>query len=92
MNYTSITSARIKATTGSPEEAARSLEASLAEAINHGYVGLQYEARLAIAEIEMKSGNLTAGRARLEVLEKDAHASGFLLIARKATAASRTPS
>jgi tetratricopeptide (TPR) repeat protein len=91
MNY-AITSACIKGATGSPAEAARSLEASLAEAIKHGHVGLQYEARLALAETEMKSGNLTAGRARLEVLEKDARANGFLLIARKATAPSRTPS
>lgn len=43
--------------------------------------------QLALGEIEMKSGKAAAGRARLEALEKDATAKGFLLIARKAAAA-----
>ncbi len=45
--------------------------------------------RLALGEIEMKSAQTAAGRARLEALEKDATAKGFLLIARKAALAKR---
>jgi hypothetical protein len=39
--------------------------------------------------MEVKSGRAAAGRARLQALEKDATAKGFLLIARKAAAALR---
>jgi hypothetical protein len=53
-------------------------------ATKHGFVPEQLEARLALGEIEMKSGASDAGRARLAALEKDAQAKGFLLIARKA--------
>jgi hypothetical protein len=50
--------------------------------VNH-----QFEARLAMGEIEMKSGTTNAGRARLKTLESDSRVRGFLLVARKAAAA-----
>jgi hypothetical protein len=46
-----------------------------------------FEAQLALGEIEMKLGQTDAGRTRLVTLEKDTSAKGFLLIAHKAHAA-----
>jgi len=86
----SIESARVLAASGQPPdlaEATRILNTALAETIKYGFTGHQFEARLSLGEIEMRSGNRTAGRARLHALEKDARAAGFLLIARKAAAA-----
>ena len=87
-----IAAARVKGATGSVGEAVKSIEAALAEAGKHGYVAYQYEARFALGELEMRSGSIRAGRMRLNALEKDARAKGFLLIARKAAAASTAPS
>ncbi|MFY9531984.1 MAG: tetratricopeptide repeat protein, partial [Candidatus Acidiferrales bacterium] len=70
-----------------PADATRILEAEIALAARLGYVPGQFEARLALGEIQMKSGKTAAGRARLAALEKDATTKGFLLIARKAHAA-----
>jgi hypothetical protein len=50
-------------------------------------VSYQFEIRLALGEIEMKSGQTASGAAHLKSLEKDATAKGFLLISRKAKAA-----
>ena len=47
----------------------------------------QFEIRLALGEIEMKSGKTASGMARLKSLERDATAKNFLLIAHKAKAA-----
>ena len=41
-------------------------------------------ARLALGEIEVKSGVLTRGRAQLQTVERDASQKGFVLLARKA--------
>jgi tetratricopeptide (TPR) repeat protein len=86
INY-AITAARVRAATGGTAEAVKSLQATLAEATKYGFLGYQLEARLALGEIEIKSGQAAAGRARLEALGKDANAKGFLLIARKAAQA-----
>jgi serine/threonine protein kinase/tetratricopeptide (TPR) repeat protein len=59
---------------------------ALAKATRSGYVGYQLESRLALEEIELKSGRSAASRARLEQLQKDAKVKGFDLIARKAAA------
>lgn len=52
-----------------------------------GYMGIELDARLALAEIEMKAGQITAGRAYLTAIESDAKAKGYNLIARKAATA-----
>jgi hypothetical protein len=52
-----------------------------------GHQGIQLDARLALAEIEMKAGQLAAGRAHLVVIEADAKANGYNLVARKAAIA-----
>jgi tetratricopeptide (TPR) repeat protein len=85
----SIVEARLSAASGGSAAATRALESILREAAKGGLVGLELEARLALGEIELKSGKIPAGRARLQSLEKDASARGFRLIARKSAAAIR---
>ena len=84
-----LASARVKAATGKSKDALQNLQGVLAEATKFGYVPYEFEARLAMGEIEMQSGKAFTGRPHLEALEKDARAKGFLLIARKATAAAK---
>jgi eukaryotic-like serine/threonine-protein kinase len=62
------------------------LKEALAKSTRSGYVGDQLECRLALEEIELKSGKTPASRSRLEQLQKDAKEKGFDLIARKAAA------
>jgi tetratricopeptide (TPR) repeat protein len=52
-----------------------------------GFVGVELDARLALAQLEMKTGQATAGRIHLAAVEADAKAKGYNLVARKATAA-----
>jgi serine/threonine protein kinase/tetratricopeptide (TPR) repeat protein len=84
-----IVAARVRAALGKTSEARESLKATSAEAKRLGFLGQQFEARLLLGEIEMKSGPIAAGRARLAALEKDATAKGFGLIARRAAAAAK---
>jgi eukaryotic-like serine/threonine-protein kinase len=65
-------------------ETRKGLEATLAEATRAGFQGVQFEARLALGEADLESGDKSGGRRRLGALEKDATAKGFLQIARKA--------
>jgi serine/threonine protein kinase/tetratricopeptide (TPR) repeat protein len=60
------------------------LKEASAKATRSGYVGDQLECRLALEEIERRSGKSAASHARLEQLQKDAKEKGFDLIARKA--------
>jgi hypothetical protein len=85
--YVAIADARIRAASGKTAEAARLLENNLRQAQEAGFAGLQLDARLALAEAEIRAGNVIPGRTRLEALERDATAKGFVLIARKAAAA-----
>jgi tetratricopeptide (TPR) repeat protein/class 3 adenylate cyclase len=83
----SLVDGRIQSALGNSAAAKKTLLAVLSEADKLGFVPYSFEARLALGEVEMKSPDADAGRARLQALEKDARAKGFLLIARKATAA-----
>ena len=83
----STADALVRAASGKPAEATKLLQDTIQAARKTGFFGLQFDARLALGETEMKSGNLTAGRAELASLERDARVKGFLLIARKAAAA-----
>lgn len=82
-----LVSARIQAQTHDPAEAEKQLNLLLDESTRDGLVSYQFEIRLALGEIEIKSGKTASGVARLKSLEKDATARGFLLIAHKAKAA-----
>ena len=50
----------------------------------------EFAARLGLGEVEIASGRAAAGRARLETLQKDATAKGFLLVARQSAGALAT--
>jgi tetratricopeptide (TPR) repeat protein/DNA-binding winged helix-turn-helix (wHTH) protein len=89
-----IAAARIRAASGQQRdqtEAVNSLGQKLTEATENQLMELQFETALALGEIEIESAQAAAGRARLQALEKDATAHGFLLIARKAAAARQKP-
>jgi tetratricopeptide (TPR) repeat protein len=82
-----LQSARLRAARGdaSEREAARaSLQELLARAGKVGWREGQYEASLALAEVELASGRKAAGLARLEALEREARKSGWGLWAAKA--------
>jgi len=64
--------------------ATKELAAVITKSRELGYMGIELDARLALAEIEMKSGQTTAGREHLTAIEADAKAKGYNLIARKA--------
>ncbi len=79
-----IVSAQILAQSHDPAEAEKQLNLLLDESTRDGLVNYQFEIRLALGEIEMKSGKTASGMARLKSLGRDASTKGFLLIARKA--------
>jgi eukaryotic-like serine/threonine-protein kinase len=64
--------------------ARKELAAIIIKSRKLGYKGFELDARLVLAEIEMKTGQTTAGRALLTGIEADAKAKGYNLIARKA--------
>src|ERR1700733_11743933 len=87
---TAITAARIETAEKSAAQSAGATRKELAKIITKsqelGYLGVELDARLALAEIEMKAGQMTAGRAHLVAIEADAKAKGYNLVARKAVA------
>jgi len=80
----SIDSARIRTALGHSKEADKILQAALAKAKTSGYVLYEYEARLALCEARVHSGNAASARLQITALEKDATAKGFLRVAAKA--------
>ena len=85
-----ITAARIQAVSTNATDVAESikhLNKLIADATEASFAGVVLEARLALGETEMNSGNRAEGRSHLELLERDAGKGGFALIARKAAAA-----
>ncbi len=82
-----IVAARLHAALGENDGAKKELQSALDQADQMGFLEYQFEARLALGEIEMKSAEPATGRASLATLEKDATAKGFLLVARKARVA-----
>jgi eukaryotic-like serine/threonine-protein kinase len=90
---TAITAARIETAEKSEAHSAagsatrNELAAIIAKARALGYMGIELDARLVLAEIEMKSGQIAAGRAHLDTIEADAKAKGYNLVARKAAIA-----
>ena len=79
-----VTRARARAAAGATADAIKSLESTLVDAKNAGFLDLEFDVRLALGEIETQSSRQAAGLARLTALEKDAAALGFGLIAKKA--------
>jgi tetratricopeptide (TPR) repeat protein len=83
-----LADALVKAKSGKLAEARRELESVLASARRFGYRAYEYQARLALCEIELWSGTASAS-ARLTSLESDARAQGLLLVANQAHAISK---
>jgi len=87
---TAITAARIEtaeknlAQSAAADATRKELVTIITKSRELGYLGVELDARLALAEIEMKAGQLTAGRAHLAAIEADAKAKGYNLVARKA--------
>jgi tetratricopeptide (TPR) repeat protein len=79
-----IVSANLTARLGRPAQAEEKLESALEDATKRHLVNAQFEIRLALGNIEINSGRIAAGRARLDVLAGDANAKGFRLIGGKA--------
>ncbi|MHB8412311.1 MAG: protein kinase domain-containing protein [Candidatus Acidiferrales bacterium] len=78
-----ITAARLQARMGKPADALKSLQQILTETGSMKLVSYELEAELAKAEIELQTDPNSAGT-DLKMLEKEAKARDFLLIARKA--------
>ena len=81
--------AEVQMRSGKPSEADRSLRRVVADCRKAGLVALEFEARLVQGEAEITTGNRTHGRALLATVAHDAQVKGFLLIARKAAAATK---
>jgi hypothetical protein len=86
----SILWAEVQSASGKPAdliEASERLNRLLAEANTAAFRELALEASLALGEIEVRTGKLPTGRARLEALKKQSDVDGVLLISLKASAA-----
>jgi tetratricopeptide (TPR) repeat protein/TolB-like protein len=82
-----INSAEVQTASGKPTEiqsAIAALNGVIHEAKKSGLVEIVYRAQLALGKAELKRGNKAEGAPILSAVEKDANASGFLLISRKA--------
>jgi tetratricopeptide (TPR) repeat protein len=86
-----LAASRVQAALGILSGAQKGLETLLEGATKSGFVIYQLEAKLVLGELEMKAGNLAAGRSRLATLQKDAAGKGFHLIAMKAAKAQIQP-
>ena len=90
---TAITAARIEtagnnlARSAAGTAARKELATIITKSRDLGYMGIELDARLALAEIEMRAGQTAAGRAHLTAIEADAKAKGYNLVAHKAATA-----
>jgi len=79
----------VRTASGKAADAANTLKQLVNDSHQAGLVPDEFDARLALGQAEIKAGHSSNGRALLASLERDAHAKGFLLVARKASAARR---
>jgi tetratricopeptide (TPR) repeat protein len=85
----STVDARVRASSGKPEDVASALQilkGVTSEAARNGFRAHAFEARLAAGEIDLASGK-AIGRSKLEAVAKEARAAGFGFIARRAESA-----
>ena len=83
-----IAYAQARIANGKLAAARKSLLSVLARDSKAGLTNQQFEARLALGDLERRAGNLQGSRAQLEQLKTEATSKGFLLIAKKAALAS----
>jgi len=81
-----LASARVIVASDHPDLARPKLDQVLKESRTHGFVGVELETQLVLAQLEKKAGRIAAARAQLNSLERNAHTKGFGLIAQKAAA------
>ncbi len=62
----------------------KALEGATSEAHRYGFTGVEFEAQLAEAEVEIAAGKTASGVGRLRRVEREAEARGFVMIAREA--------
>jgi tetratricopeptide (TPR) repeat protein len=82
-----ITRAKLLAKTAKSAEAERELQQVESHAGEKGLLGLEWQARLALADAQIVSGNLASARANLQLVKRQATAKDFHLLARKAAEA-----
>jgi DNA-binding winged helix-turn-helix (wHTH) protein/tetratricopeptide (TPR) repeat protein len=82
-----LASARTPVGAENPDPIRAKIKRTVQEAHAHGYVGLEFEARLALVQLENQNGHQSLTQTQLADLESSANAKGFGLIARKAAAA-----
>ena len=80
--------ARVLTASGAPARAKPLLNEVLVDAQKYGYTGIRLEAMLAQAELERRTGSAAAAQKQLLMVQQEARAKGFGLIARKAKALS----
>jgi eukaryotic-like serine/threonine-protein kinase len=85
-----LADARVKAKSGKSAEARQELESMLASARRHGYRIFEYDARLALAQVDLWSGSASAS-SHLRSLQDDAKAEGLLLFASQAEGLLKPP-
>jgi tetratricopeptide (TPR) repeat protein len=83
------TAALVQAALGDTQTAAHTLRDVIAEARRGGLPSLEFEARLALGQVEITADKPAAGRARLAALEKEAAAKGYAGIAHRAAEAAQ---
>ena len=79
-----ITSGRLKNKIGQSAEAERTLQAAANSAAQRNLIGLEWNARLAMAESQIALHKLLLARANLQKIERDSARRGFRLLARQA--------
>jgi tetratricopeptide (TPR) repeat protein len=80
----SITQAQLLAKTAKKADAQRELQQVASRAAEKSLLGLEWQARLALADIQTVSGNLASARANFQLVKRQATPKGFHLLARKA--------
>jgi hypothetical protein len=78
-----LAAAEVNARTGKEPAATKALQSDLTESVRDGYKEFEFEARLDLGRLELRSSR-ASGRQRLEKLKEDASRKDFRLIARKA--------
>ncbi|MFI5128304.1 MAG: hypothetical protein ACHQJX_15900, partial [Candidatus Acidiferrales bacterium] len=81
-----VASAHVALASDRPESSRLRFSQIQKTAHDHGFVAFEFEARLALAELDKKSGRLHESQAQAASLETAARQKGFGLIARKAAA------
>jgi tetratricopeptide (TPR) repeat protein len=80
----SITRGNLLGKTAKTAEAERELQKVQSDAAGKGLVLLEWQARLALADVQTSSGQLSSARSNLELVKRQAIAKGSHLFARKA--------